>query len=42
MAPAPPVEFLRIFGALKPGPMQVVFEATHGWGWFAVCWPLPA
>ena len=30
-----PAEFLRIFGELEPGPIEVVFEATYGWSWFA-------
>jgi transposase len=30
-----PVEFLRIFGELEPEPVEVVFEATYGWSWFA-------
>ena len=30
-----PVEFLRIFGELEPQPIEVVFEATYGWSWFA-------
>ena len=30
-----PLEFLRVFGELEPGPMSVAFEATFGWGWFA-------
>jgi transposase len=30
-----PVEFLRIFGELEPRPVEVVFEATYGWSWFA-------
>lgn len=28
-------EFLRIFGELRPEPLEVAFEATYGWGWFA-------
>jgi transposase len=28
-------EFLRIFGELGPEPLEVAFEATYGWGWFA-------
>ncbi|MHB8959097.1 MAG: IS110 family RNA-guided transposase [Candidatus Limnocylindrales bacterium] len=28
-------EFLRVFGELEPGPIEVAFEATYGWGWFA-------
>src|SRR5918993_757773 len=31
----PPAEFLRIFGELEPQPIEVVFEATYGWSWFA-------
>jgi hypothetical protein len=30
-----PAEFLRSFGELEPGPVEVVFEATYGWSWFA-------
>jgi Transposase len=30
-----PVEFLRIFGELEPQPIEVAFEATDGWSWFA-------
>jgi transposase len=30
-----PAEFWRIFGELEPGPIEVVFEATYGWSWFA-------
>src|SRR5215213_443944 len=30
-----PVEFWRIFGELEPQPIEVVFEATYGWSWFA-------
>jgi Transposase len=30
-----PAEFLRIFGELESGPVEVVFEATYGWSWFA-------
>ena len=30
-----PTEFLRIFGELEPQPIEVVFEATYGWSWFA-------
>src|SRR5215204_4336203 len=30
-----PAEFLRIFGELEPLPIEVVFEATYGWSWFA-------
>lgn len=28
-------EFLRVFGELEPEPIEVAFEATYGWGWFA-------
>ena len=28
-------EFLRVFGELGPEPLEVAFEATYGWGWFA-------
>jgi transposase len=30
-----PSEFLRLFGELEPHPIEVVFEATYGWSWFA-------
>lgn len=30
-----PEEFLRIFGELEPAPIEVAFEATYGWAWFA-------
>src|SRR6266540_3093127 len=30
-----PEEFLRVLGELEPGPVEVAFEATYGWGWFA-------
>jgi hypothetical protein len=30
-----PGEFLRIFGELEPQPIEVAFEATYGWSWFA-------
>ena len=30
-----PAAFLRVFGELEPEPIEVVFEATYGWGWFA-------
>src|SRR5215217_1509507 len=30
-----PAEFLRLFGELEPEPIEVVFEATYGWSWFA-------
>ncbi len=30
-----PLAFLRVFGELEPGPIEVAFEATFGWGWFA-------
>jgi transposase len=28
-------EFARIFGELEPDPIEVAFEATYGWSWFA-------
>jgi len=28
-------EFQRVFGELEPEPIEVVFEATYGWSWFA-------
>jgi hypothetical protein len=28
-------EFLRVFGDLGPAELEVAFEATCGWGWFA-------
>jgi transposase len=28
-------QFFRIFGELGPEPIEVAFEATYGWGWFA-------
>jgi transposase len=28
-------EFRRVFGELEPAPIEVAFEATYGWGWFA-------
>jgi len=28
-------EFLRVFGELEPEPIEVAFEATYGWSWFA-------
>ncbi len=28
-------EFLRVFGEPEPEPVEVAFEATFGWGWFA-------
>lgn len=28
-------EFQRVFGELEPGPIEVAFEATYGWSWFA-------
>jgi transposase len=28
-------QFLRVFGELGPEPLEVAFEATYGWGWFA-------
>src|SRR5215212_6613389 len=30
-----PTEFWRLFGELEPHPIEVVFEATYGWSWFA-------
>jgi transposase len=30
-----PDAFLRVFGELAPQPIEVAFEATIGWGWFA-------
>jgi hypothetical protein len=30
-----PAEFLQIFGELEPQPIEVVFEASYGWSWFA-------
>jgi hypothetical protein len=30
-----PTEFLRLFGELEPQPVEVAFEATYGWSWFA-------
>lgn len=30
-----PPDFLRVFGELEPARMDVAFEATYGWGWFA-------
>jgi transposase len=30
-----PEEFFRIFGELSPAPIEVAFEATYGWAWFA-------
>jgi hypothetical protein len=30
-----PTEFLRVFGELEPQPIEVAFEATYGWSWFA-------
>lgn len=33
--PNEPEEFFRIFGELEPAPLNVAFEATYGWGWFA-------
>ena len=30
-----PAEFRRVFGELAPAPVEVAFEATYGWGWFA-------
>jgi transposase len=34
-----PAEFLRVFGELEPGPVEVAFEATYGWSWFAELLP---
>ena len=28
-------EFFRVFGEVGPEPLEVAFEATFGWGWFA-------
>jgi hypothetical protein len=33
--PSQRAEFLRVLGELEPGPIEVAFEATNGWGWFA-------
>ncbi len=33
--PSRPEELLRVFGELGPAPLEVAFEATYGWGWFA-------
>jgi transposase len=33
--PNEPSAFRRVFGELEPEPLEVVFEATYGWGWFA-------
>src|SRR2546426_10508753 len=33
--PSRPEDFRRVFGELGPGSISVVFEATHGWSWFA-------
>lgn len=30
-----PHAFFRVFGELEPEPIEVAFEATYGWGWFA-------
>src|SRR5215216_7291891 len=30
-----PAEFWRLFGELEPQPIEVAFEATYGWSWFA-------
>lgn len=30
-----PRQFVRLFGELAPQPVEVAFEATFGWGWFA-------
>jgi hypothetical protein len=34
-AAGPRQEFLRVFGELEAEPIEVAFEATYGWGWFA-------
>lgn len=33
--PSEPEAFRGVFGELGPGPIEVAFEATYGWGWFA-------
>ena len=33
--PTAPAEFCRVFGELGAEPIEVAFEATYGWGWFA-------
>jgi hypothetical protein len=33
--PSEPKAFREVFGVLEPGPIEVAFEATYGWGWFA-------
>ncbi|HEX9123028.1 MAG TPA: transposase [Actinomycetota bacterium] len=33
--PSRPEEFVRVFGELEAEPIEVAFEATYGWGWFA-------
>lgn len=30
-----PEEFFRVFGEFDPERLEVAFEATYGWGWFA-------
>lgn len=30
-----PEELMRVFGELEPAPLEVAFEATFGWSWFA-------
>jgi transposase len=30
-----PEALFRVFGELEPEPVEVAFEATYGWGWFA-------
>jgi hypothetical protein len=30
-----PDELMRVFGELEPAPLEVAFEATFGWSWFA-------
>jgi hypothetical protein len=33
--PNEPSALRRVVGELEPEPLEVVFEATYGWGWFA-------
>src|SRR5579885_1408889 len=33
--PTDPAELQMVFDELAPAPMEVAFEATFGWGWFA-------
>jgi transposase len=33
--PSEPGAFRRVFSELEPRPIEVAFEATYGWGWFA-------